>query len=743
MRKYVLCLTVSALCGWVEAQNRFTAIVEDAGTKEALPGATAVVKGASIGSIADTSGMLAIEHIPDGTHVIEFSYAGYDPQACEYTFPQAANDTAVIRLQMSAEEMEEVVVTPTSSTRTIQNLPTRMEFIGAEELEEKANMKPGDIRMLLSESTGIQTQQTSPISANASIRIQGLDGRYTQILKDGLPLYTGAATGLGLLQIPPLDLKQVEIIKGSSSTLYGGGAIAGLVNLISKTPSNRPELRFLLNGTSAGGLDVSGFYARKYRKTGLTLFASRNSHTAYDPADIQLSAIPKFERYTVHPRFFAYFSSHTTLDVGVNMTFENRLGGDMEYIRGKVSRTHSFFERNRTQRISTQLALTHAFSETSKLNVRNSYNYFHRIITIPGYTTVSGGMDGGVVVDETTPGYTFDGQQNGTFSEISYAHVSGRMEWVAGANLWTDRFAEVQAGSFPLRDYRQLTMGVFVQNLAGVTEWLSVESGLRSDRVTDYGWVVLPRLSTLFRFSSKWTSRIGGGLGYKTPSVFTEESERMYYRNVLPVSSEHNVPERSYGVNADVNFRTTLWEEVSLSLNQLFFHTRLRRPLLLLPRSDGAFLFENIDGYTDANGAETNLKIGCRDFLLFLGYTYTDAIVHNVATRYRNPLTPKHRLNTVLMYEVEEKWKAGLEAYYNSPQFMNDGSRGQAYWVFGAMVERIWEHFSIYANFENFTDTRQTRFENIYTGDIVNPVFRDIYAPLDGFVVNIGMKLRL
>jgi len=124
-------------------------------------------------------------------------------------------------------------------------------------------MRPGDIRMMLNESTGIQTQQVSATSANSSIRIQGLDGRYTQILKDGFPMYAGFSGGLGLLQTPPLDLRQVEIIKGSSSTLYGGGAIAGLINLISKVPTAERELRFLVNGTSAGGLDVNGFYGQR------------------------------------------------------------------------------------------------------------------------------------------------------------------------------------------------------------------------------------------------------------------------------------------------------------------------------------------------------------------------------------------------------------------------------------------------------------------------------------------------
>src|SRR5690242_19320103 len=129
-------------------------------------------------------------------------------------------------------------------------------------------MKPGDIRMLLNESTGIQTQQTPATSYNSSIRIQGLDGRYTQVLRDGFPLYAGFSGGLSLMQVTPLDLKQVEVIKGSSSTLYGGGAIAGLVNLVSKVPGNKRELSFIVNGTSGKEWDASGFYSQKFKKTG-------------------------------------------------------------------------------------------------------------------------------------------------------------------------------------------------------------------------------------------------------------------------------------------------------------------------------------------------------------------------------------------------------------------------------------------------------------------------------------------
>ena len=148
---------------------------------------------------------------------------------------------------------------------------------------------------------------------------------------------------MGLLQTPPLDLKQVEIIKGSSSTLYGGGAIAGLVNLISKTPTDERELRFHLNGSSGRGFDINGFYGQRFNKIGTTIFAAHNRNWAYDPANIDLTAIPKFDRYVFNPKLFVYFSDKTKLNVGLNTAIENRIGGDIHYIQGNGDTIHSYF----------------------------------------------------------------------------------------------------------------------------------------------------------------------------------------------------------------------------------------------------------------------------------------------------------------------------------------------------------------------------------------------------------------
>ncbi len=710
----ICCLVLTA-----SAQHIFKARITDNKTKEALPGATIEWMQQKQAKQADQNGQVQFEELPAGTQQFTISFTGYQEKELSLTFPLPDTGYIIIEMELEEEEMEEeVVVTATRISRTISAIPTRVEVISGEELGEKANMKPGDIRMLLTESTGIQTQQTSATSYNASIRIQGLDGRYTQLLRDGYPMYAGFAGGLSILQIAPLDLKQVEVIKGSASTLYGGGAIAGLVNLVSKTPTDTRELSFLANGTSAAGLDLSGFYSERYGKTGLTVFASRNTGRAYDPADIGLTAIPQFERYTINPRLFIY-GKKTTADIGLTYITENRLGGSMSYIKDNGA---GFYERNNTDRFITQLGIAHKIKDGLTLQFKNSFSYFDRVIAVPGYE--------------------FDAVQQSSFSELTLTKKGIKADWVAGLNVLTEDLNEKSNPADGKRNYHYNTIGLFLQNAWNITDELILESGLRADYVNEFGPELLPRVSAMYRIHPKLTTRLGGGFGYKTPSIFTEDAERIQFQKISPLNTALFKNERSIGFNWDFNYTASIGA-LGLTLNQLFFYTRLRDPLVLVPDATAGFEFKQANGHLDTRGTETNLRLVYGDFKLFVGYTYTDANTHYGPDKNWMPLTARHRINNVLMYEVEEKWKIGLEAYHFSKQYLNDGNYGKPYWMMGFMVEKIWEKLSVYINFENFTDTRQTRFDTIYTGNINQPNFRDIYAPVDGFVINGGIKIRL
>jgi outer membrane receptor for ferrienterochelin and colicins len=706
----------------VWSQNSFKAFIKDKETQQPLIGANAVLAGTTIGASTDQKGFLEISNIPDGVQSISFTFIGYETRIETYTFPQKQQKVYEILLEHDEEETETVIISATRSSRTIADNPTRVEAISGEELDEKGNMKPGDIRMLLNESTGIQTQQTSATSYNSSIRIQGLDGKYTQIQKDGFPLYSGFSGGLSLLQIVPLDLKQVEVIKGASSTLYGGGAIAGLVNLVSKTPSEKRELSFLLNGTSALGIDASGFYSQKFKKTGMAIFVSYNLGTPYDPTDIGLTAIPEFRRYTFNPKLFYYLNDKTTLNIGLNTTIEERTGGDIKYIEGKKDSVHSYFEENKTIRFSTQSGIDYQVLEKSKVSIKNSVSYYDRSLKIPDFE--------------------FSGEQLSSFSEAVFSHSSKNTDWIVGINLWTDQFTQDKLDSLQTVDYEHITFGAFLQNTWNTTEKISLETGLRFDHQNEYGNFVLPRMALLYKESPKLTFRLGGGLGYKTPTVFTEDAERLQFKNVLPIDVSKTRAEESIGANFDINYRTAISDQITFSLNTLFFYTQVNYPIELNSTLNGLNEFRQSDGFIDTKGIEANLKLTYDHYKLFVGYTHANVNKHNKGKTSSFPLVAKHRLNNVLIYEVHDELRIGLEAYYFSPQKLNDGRTGKEYWIFGLMTEKMWEDFSLFLNFENFLDTRQTKFERIFRGPISNPIFNDIYAPVDGFVINGGLKIR-
>ena len=218
-------------------------------------------------------------------------------------------------------------------------------------------MRASNVSMILSESTGIKVQQTSATSQTQTIRIQGLDGRYTQILKDGFPAFGGFSGSLSLLDIPPLDLKQVEIIKGAASTFYGGGAIAGVVNFISKEPEEKPITNLIFNQTSALGTDFSIFNSRKFERVGYTFLGSVNYQKEYDVDDDDFTELPRTNSFNLNPRIFFYPDDKTRLVIGNSATYQNRKGGDLFVIQGKADDLHQYFENNTSFRNITTFAV--------------------------------------------------------------------------------------------------------------------------------------------------------------------------------------------------------------------------------------------------------------------------------------------------------------------------------------------------------------------------------------------------
>lgn len=719
-------LLFSLITQLVFSQNIFNAVVEDAKSHELLIGTNVFIDSLAIGATTDTNGFVEISNIPNGTFIIQFSYMGYKSICLKTSFPtKNPEETKLIYLEPLVIAEQEVYVTSTRTNGVIDDIPVRVEILGLEEVREETAIRPGNISKLLGESSSIQVQQTSAINGNVNFRMQGLPGKYTQLLKDGFPIYSGFSSGLSLLQIPPLDLLQVEVIKGSSSTLYGGDAIAGIVNLVSKKPSEDPELVAIFNQTHKKGTDFSSFYTNHNKKLGLTLLANYSNQNAVDVDKDGFTDIPEFKLATINPKLYYYFDKLTTIMLGISYSSEDRNGGDIYAIQNTPNAQHAYVEKNKSSRLTTQLNFEKIFQNNNVLTFKNSINGFNRSISVINNK--------------------FDGEQRSSYSDLSYLLKNKIHNFVIGVNFLTDSFKENTKSISPANslDYNYYTTGLFVQDDWNVNQKLIFQTGIRVDNNNKYGTFVLPRWSTLYKFSKELNARIGYGSGYKIPTSFTNDAEAKTFQDVRPVSLNLE-SEISQGLNLDVSYKFFIQDFV-FTINQAVYYTKINNALI--PQADslmnGILIYENALSSLDSKGIDTNFRISLDELALFVDYTYTD-----VRKNYDNEypyfeLTPKYKLNMTLTFEEEQKWRIGIEAFYTGKQYLYDHTQSNDYWTFGIMFQKIFKKFSILVNIENIFDVRQTKYEQVVLEPYNNPTFKQIYMPLDGVVANVALELKL
>ena len=430
------------------------------GNENKIPiSATIIVKGSNQGQSNDSTGRTTMFFPAKGDYTLITSAIGFEEKETKITIPYPS-DSLEIKLESDPGELEEVIIQSTRTSRTIANVPTRVETIEFEEIDEKSNMRPANVAMLLHESTGIQVQQTSATSGNASIRIQGLDGKYTQLLKDGFSNFGNFSSGLSVLEIPPLDLKQVEIIKGPASPLFGGGAIAGVVNFISKTPKPRPEYNVILNQSSIGQTNIGGFASGRNKRFGYTMLALYNRSNAYDADKDEFTEVPKSNELTVHPKLFIYPNESATITIGNSLTTGTRTGGDTRVIKGKADASHQYFERNKTFRNISTLQLDLKLKGGKSFVAKQSFGIFDRTINIPGYG--------------------FSGIDNIAYTDISYLTNGNKHAFVLGVNFIHNKFNE-NDDQTETRDNIAKTAGIYGQHTWDASANVKLETGLRVD----------------------------------------------------------------------------------------------------------------------------------------------------------------------------------------------------------------------------------------------------------------------
>lgn len=701
------------------SQNTLSFFVKDSLTGNPLFGAVVKVDKTSIGGAADFDGRLTLKNVPVGNYTFSANLIGYKKQELNITVP-SPDSVIVISLASANETIEEVNIVSTRTNSRIEDLPIKVEVLGIDDMEEENGIKPGNVTSILGDLSIIHIQQTSQVNGNAAVRMQGLDGKYTQLLRDGLPLYEGFSGSFGVLQLPPLDLKQVEIIKGSVSTLYGGGAISGMINLISKAPADSTEASLTLNQSTLKESNVNAYYAKKLGKVGLSCFAGTTLQRAVDVNKDGFSDVPEITNTLIHPKIFFYLSDRTNLNIGLSSLYENRLGGDMQVITYRADSVHTYYERNKSNRNTVDVNFNTRITDKQTLTIKGTATLFNRL--------------------SDQSGFLFNGRQISTYSEANYLAQLKRHSLVGGVNFITEQFVKKESDSTAIHNYYYQTIGLFLQDGWQLHPKFLIEAGVRADRHNKYGWFILPRLAILYKPHNNLSIRLSSGEGYKTPNIFTQQTLSGSFRNLLPIDNTVKA-ERSVGANADINYHTVLFNEVSMNINQAFYYTIIYNPIIATTSGQYANL-TNAAYNIQSKGTDTYIRFSWKHLELYVGYNHTIAR-HYDGNKDFVLFSPQDKFSSTLAYEIENKWRFGIENSSVANQYINATQKARNYWFWAAMVEKKFKHFSIVLNCENLFDVRQSRFESIVIGSTSAPQFKGLYAPIDGRIVNLSVRVKL
>ena len=683
------------------------------------PVAQAEARVGEIAVLTDAKGE-AVLKLAAGTFQLTVSRFGFETAERRVTMSSSPTTQVTVDLEEEPVLTENVVVTATRTTQRVQELPLRVEVVPQEEVDEKLFMTPGDGSMMLTETNGLRVQVTSPSLGAASVRVQGLRGRYTQILADGLPLY-GQTGSIGLLQIPPMDLGQVEVIKGVASALYGASALGGVINLVSRRPqAGRRERELLINRTTRGGTDTVGWLSEKLGdQWGYTLLGGGHWQERADVDHDGWADLPGYWRGLVRPRVVWEDGAGRSLFITVGALAEDRKGGTLP---GAVAPDGMAFpEELSTRRFDGGLVGRFLVGGTRVVTIRASgLGQWHRH------------QFGDVRERDFHHTLFAEGSVNGT---------DHRHTWVIGAAVQRDLY---RAKNLPTFDYAYTVPGIFAQDDYAPVSWLTVSASGRIDRHNAFGTFFSPRVSALLKLGAGWTVRPSSGAGFFAPTPFTEETEATGLSRLAPLGKLD--AERGRSASLDLG-----WKRGPLELTATWFRSVIDDAVVLRETQSGPgskpveIINAPASGRTMGSELIARFHRGEMDLIATHMYVWSTEPDPVTGVRQEVALNPRHTAGIDWLWDIEGRGRVGVELFYTGRQRVDDSpfrQRTDAYLLWGLIGEWRVRRARVFINSENLGNVRQTGYDSL-----VRPSRGtdgrwtvDAWAPLEGRTFNAGVR---
>jgi outer membrane receptor for ferrienterochelin and colicins len=682
---------------------------------------SALVRSGTVGGLTGPDGSITLR-IPPGPHSVVVSRLGFAADTVQLLIFPGRDTTIAVDLAPVAAGLAPVIVGASRVERRVQDEPERVEVLSGEDVGEKTVMHPASPTTLLSEMPGVRVQTTSPGLGGAGVRLQGLRGRYTLLLADGLPLYGSASEGLGFLQVPPLDLAQAEVIKGAATALYGPAAAGGVLNLISRRPprSGPADRELLLNQTSRRGTDGLIWLADSISSSsGYTFIAGAHNQTATDVDGDNWAEIPGFRRFEARPRMFWKSKNGSSAIVTLGAADERRHSGFVETSAATGGPT---FPVAANTRRADAGAIVHLVTQRGDVfSLRSSANQQWQ---------------------DRRFGDSTENDRRGTFfGESSLASSFGKHQALFGAALQQDGLS---SAGLPNARYQFFTQSLFGQETFTPGERLSLSGTVRLDHHNRYGTFFSPRISALVRFAPGWAARASAGRGVFAPTPLVEEADVVGLARVRGFGDL--AAERVTQGSADLT-RTMGPTEITGTL----FHSVLADAVVVRESSvSGTLTLMNAPAATRTSGATMFAVYNREPLAVSALYSYTRSREWSPdkGRLVEAALTPRHSAGLDIAFDEDDSGtRAGIEVFYTGRQALDDNpysTLSAPYTTIGILVEQKIGPASIFVNGENLTGVRQTHFDPLLlprrasTGRWTTSQ----WAPLEGRTFNAGVRVK-
>lgn len=588
----------------LRAQFSFKGVIRHIENNNLVIGAVAFLTEIKKGAASDTNGIFYFKDLPQGSYTLKIMYVGDKPLVKKIYIDK--NTFAEFVIENLPESTDEVVVTGTM--KEVNKLESAIPVEIYNPSFFKKNPSP-NLFEALSMVNGVQPQLNCNICNTGDIHINGMEGPYTMLLIDGMPIVSSLSTVYGLMGIPNSMIKRIEVVKGPGATLYGSEAVGGIINVITKDPLQSSKLNVDVMSSSYldYNIDVAG-KLKVGKATGLLGLNYYNMSTKWDKNNDGFTDVTLQDRISLFNKWSFERKNNRAASIAARLVYEDRWGGQTSWtpaFRGTDSIYGESIYTKRAEIIGVyQLPINR-----EKITLQYSYNV-HNQNSFYG----------------TTPYFA---TQHVAFAQMLWDKKIGqRHDILIGLpfryTFYDDNTLGTQNLDATNQPQNTFLPGLFLQDEFKVTEKLTFLAGGRIDHSNYHGYIPSGRFAIKYSPNKKNTFRLSTGNGFRVVNLFTEDHAALSGARQVIVTRKLN-PETSWNVNA--NYSRFIYHKFGyIGLDGNLFYTRFGNKIIGDFITDPQKIFyDNIKGYAISQGVSLNIDFSFTNGFKFIaGATLMD-----------------------------------------------------------------------------------------------------------------------